>query len=57
MSGSNPRFAEWYYGPQFRMLAGYSLILSKKNNLSLRMITIESNDKRSKNILNTFRKL
>ncbi|MFY7667142.1 MAG: TonB-dependent receptor plug domain-containing protein [Crocinitomicaceae bacterium] len=33
MSGSNPRFAEWYYGPQFRMLAGYSLILSKKNSL------------------------
>jgi hemoglobin/transferrin/lactoferrin receptor protein len=31
MSGSNPRFAEWYYGPQFRLLAAYSLILSIKN--------------------------
>jgi hemoglobin/transferrin/lactoferrin receptor protein len=31
MSGSNPRFAEWYYGPQFRLLAAYSLILSNKN--------------------------
>lgn len=33
MSGSNPRFAEWYYGPQFRLLAAYSLIISKKNML------------------------
>ena len=32
MTGSNPRFAEWYYGPQFRMLAAYSLFLSGKNS-------------------------
>jgi hemoglobin/transferrin/lactoferrin receptor protein len=31
MSGSKPKFAEWYYGPQFRMLAAYTLDLSKKN--------------------------
>ena len=29
MSGSKPRFAEWYYGPQFRLLAAYTLDLSK----------------------------
>ena len=31
MSGSKPKFAEWYYGPQFRMLAAYTLDLSNKN--------------------------
>ncbi len=29
MSGFKPRFAEWYYGPQFRLLAAYTLDLSK----------------------------
>lgn len=28
MSGSKPKFAEWYYGPQFRLLAAYTLELS-----------------------------
>lgn len=28
MSGSKPRFAEWYYGPQFRLLAAYTLELN-----------------------------
>ncbi len=28
-SGFKPRFAEWYYGPQFRLLAAYTLDLSK----------------------------
>lgn len=28
MSGSKPRFAQWYYGPQFRLLAAYTLELS-----------------------------
>lgn len=31
MTGSKPKFAEWYYGPQFRMLAAYTLDLSNKN--------------------------
>lgn len=28
MSGSNPKYAEWYYGPQFRLLAAYTLELT-----------------------------
>jgi hemoglobin/transferrin/lactoferrin receptor protein len=28
MSGSKPRFAEWYYGPQFRLLAAYTIELN-----------------------------
>lgn len=28
MSGAKPKFAEWYYGPQFRLLAAYSLELN-----------------------------
>lgn len=28
MAGSKPRFAEWYYGPQFRLLAAYTLELN-----------------------------
>jgi hemoglobin/transferrin/lactoferrin receptor protein len=28
LSGSKPRFAEWYYGPQFRLLAAYTLELT-----------------------------
>jgi hemoglobin/transferrin/lactoferrin receptor protein len=28
MTGSKPRFAEWYYGPQFRLLAAYTLELN-----------------------------
>ncbi len=32
-SGSNPKYAEWYYGPQFRMLAAYTLDLSNKNSM------------------------
>jgi len=28
MSGSKPRFAEWYYGPQYRLLAAYTLELN-----------------------------
>jgi hemoglobin/transferrin/lactoferrin receptor protein len=31
MSGGKPRFAEWYYGPQFRLLAAYTLELTNKN--------------------------
>lgn len=30
-TGSDPRFAEWYYGPQKRLLSSYSLELSKSN--------------------------
>jgi len=30
-SSGNPRFAEWYYGPQKRLLGAYHLILSNKN--------------------------
>lgn len=33
MSGSKPRFGEWYYGPQKRLLASYSLELSKSTKL------------------------
>ena len=33
MSGGNPKFAEWYYGPQFRLLGAYSLELTNKNKL------------------------
>jgi hemoglobin/transferrin/lactoferrin receptor protein len=29
MSGAKPKFAEWYYGPQFRLLAAYTLELTK----------------------------
>ena len=28
LSGSKPKFAEWYYGPQFRLLTAYTLELS-----------------------------
>ena len=28
MSGSKPKFAEWYYGPQFRLLTAYTLELA-----------------------------
>ncbi|MEY5001432.1 MAG: hypothetical protein RLZZ211_1468 [Bacteroidota bacterium] len=28
MSGAKPKFAEWYYGPQFRLLAAYTLELT-----------------------------
>lgn len=28
MSGSKPKFAEWYYGPQFRLLTAYTLELT-----------------------------
>lgn len=28
MSGTKPKFAEWYYGPQYRLLAAYTLELS-----------------------------
>ncbi|MCF8411286.1 MAG: TonB-dependent receptor, partial [Crocinitomicaceae bacterium] len=31
MSGGKPRFAEWYYGPQFRLFAAYTLELTNKN--------------------------
>ncbi|MGE0561830.1 MAG: TonB-dependent receptor [Flavobacteriales bacterium] len=31
LSGTNPKYAEWYYGPQKRMFASYSLSLSNKN--------------------------
>jgi hemoglobin/transferrin/lactoferrin receptor protein len=30
-SGGLPKYAEWYYGPQQRILASYTLQLSKKN--------------------------
>ena len=30
VNGNVPRFAEWYYGPQFRMLAAYALEQRKK---------------------------
>jgi hemoglobin/transferrin/lactoferrin receptor protein len=33
MSGGKPRFAEWYYGPQFRMLISYTLELTNKNKI------------------------
>jgi hemoglobin/transferrin/lactoferrin receptor protein len=31
LSGGNPRFAEWYYGPQFRLMGTYTLNLTNKN--------------------------
>lgn len=33
MSSGKPRFAEWYYGPQFRMLVSYTLELTNKNKI------------------------
>jgi hemoglobin/transferrin/lactoferrin receptor protein len=33
MSGSKPKFAEWYYGPQFRLLGSYTLELTNKNKM------------------------
>ena len=33
MSGSKPKFGEWYYGPQKRLLASYTLELSKPTKL------------------------
>ena len=32
-SGSKPKFAEWYYGPQFRLFAAYTLELTNKTKL------------------------
>jgi hemoglobin/transferrin/lactoferrin receptor protein len=33
LNGSKPKFAEWYYGPQFRLLGSYTLELTNKNKL------------------------
>ena len=33
MTGSKPRFAEWYYGPQFRLFAAYTIELTNKTKL------------------------
>ncbi len=33
MNGSKPKFAEWYYGPQFRLLGSHTLELTNKNKL------------------------
>jgi hemoglobin/transferrin/lactoferrin receptor protein len=32
-AGSDPRFAEWYYGPQDRFLAAYSMKLNRESGL------------------------
>jgi hemoglobin/transferrin/lactoferrin receptor protein len=32
-SNGNPRFAEWYYGPQFRLMSAYTLELSNATNM------------------------
>jgi hemoglobin/transferrin/lactoferrin receptor protein len=32
-SNGNPRFAEWYYGPQFRLMSAYTLELSNPTNM------------------------
>jgi hemoglobin/transferrin/lactoferrin receptor protein len=32
-SNGNPRFAEWYYGPQFRLMSAYTLELSNTTKL------------------------
>ena len=32
MSGSNPKYATWNYGPQKRLMAAYTLEFTKKNN-------------------------
>ena len=33
VSGGMPKFAEWYYGPQKRMLGSYTLLVSKKTKM------------------------
>jgi hemoglobin/transferrin/lactoferrin receptor protein len=33
MNAGDPKYAEWYYGPQFRLLGSYSLELTNKNKL------------------------
>ncbi|MBM3425326.1 MAG: TonB-dependent receptor [Bacteroidetes bacterium] len=33
MSSGKPRFAEWYYGPQFRLMGAYSVELSNATSL------------------------
>ena len=33
LSGGTPRFAEWYYGPQFRLMGTYTINLTNKNLL------------------------
>lgn len=33
LSGSKPKFAEWYYGPQKRMMTSYTLELSKATKM------------------------
>ncbi len=32
-SNGNPKFAEWYYGPQFRLMSAYTLELSNETSL------------------------
>jgi hemoglobin/transferrin/lactoferrin receptor protein len=32
-SNGNPRFGEWYYGPQFRLMSAYTLELSNATNM------------------------
>jgi hemoglobin/transferrin/lactoferrin receptor protein len=32
-SNGSPRFAEWYYGPQFRLMSAYALELSNATNM------------------------
>jgi len=33
LSGASPKFAEWYYGPQKRLLTSYSLSIASNNKL------------------------
>lgn len=44
VSGTNPRFSEWYYGPEKRFLAAYHLELSGANIYDKGMITAAFQD-------------
>ncbi|MFY7910264.1 MAG: TonB-dependent receptor plug domain-containing protein [Emticicia sp.] len=44
VSGTNPRFAEWYYGPEKRFLAAYHLDLSDTKIYDKAMITAAFQD-------------
>lgn len=57
LNGTNPRFSEWYYGPQKRLLTSYTLTLNKAkgwyNNgrvtIAYQNIKESRNDRRFKN--------
>ncbi len=54
VSGTNPRFAEWYYGPEKRFLAAYHLELTGEKFFDKGMITTAYQDIKESRISRNF---